>query len=61
MQVLVTDTAMLWITGRDNDGGSVVNTQHFDIESMADIAVAQGMTTAVLYQVTKKTYQCHLC
>ena len=60
MQVLVTDTAMLWITGWDNDGGSVVNTQHFDIESMVDIAVAQGMTTAVLYQVTKKIYQCHL-
>ena len=47
----VLDTATLWITGQDNDVGDVVSIDDFEIKFMTDVAVSQGMTTAVLFQV----------
>ena len=50
-EIKVLDTSTLWITGKDNDDGDVVSTEYFDVQFMADVAISQGMTTAVLFQV----------
>ena len=50
-ELRVLDTATLWITGGDNDMGDDFRIEDFDEYFMADVAVSQGMTTAVLFQV----------